>query len=82
MDKTQLKSLIRECIEEVTVEKLLMEQLGLTEEEINNPIVLNTFEEAWEYGNKAGIPIEEITEKEYKSLMENVKPSSPNMLFN
>lgn len=81
MDKNQLKSLIRECMEEVSMEKLLMEQFGLTKEDIKNPIVINTFEEAWEHGEKVGISIEETTEKQYKSLMENVQPSSPDMLF-
>ena len=58
-----------------------MEQFGLTEEDIKNPIVINTLEEGWKHGEQVGIPIEEITENQYKSLMENVQSSTPDMLF-
>lgn len=51
MTKKQLKELIRKCINEVNDEKLM--------NVVDNPIILNTFEEIWEHCEKNSNPLEE-----------------------
>jgi hypothetical protein len=59
MTKNELKNIIKECVDEVLTEN-------------SQPVSFDTFNEAWEYCRKIGVPTTVVTEKQWNLLMEDV----------